>query len=78
MSALRKWWLTLLITLLSERSDVRTYFNAFNLGAYKVTSKPISMKEQGPIVKNSSELSIDLTDVCGASAGEKTKWVLPG
>jgi len=51
MSALRKWRLTLLIILLSERSNVRTYFNVFNLGAYEVTSKPISMKEQGPIVK---------------------------
>jgi DNA-binding response OmpR family regulator len=51
MSALRKWWLTLVIILLSARSDVKTYFNAFNLSAYEVTSKPISMREQGAIEK---------------------------
>jgi DNA-binding NtrC family response regulator len=51
MSALRKKGLSMPMVMLSAYSDVETYFKALSLGAYEVTSKPISARELSAIVQ---------------------------
>lgn len=55
MAALRKRTQTVPVVLLTARGGVETYFRALNLGAFEVTSKPISMKTLLAIIKSAFE-----------------------